>query len=239
MALTRKMKPDEDFCQSAYDRFLRQSGHDHIAWHDGAEPPDYFVDVSGIQYAVEVTGIYGSRSVGNQEMPNQLIRMSLDKEFEKLKRRLLLAKQIHGYYVVRIKPVVELNTLLPQIESEVLKYLRDTCLDESSPSKKLPGNWTITKYARQPDVFEYSAGRAMWGSDADIELRRFVDDALNAKMRKLRNISVPIVILLHDAYHFASMCAWTNSVSGDAKARFHSILRVGNEGGCQLVWRQE
>lgn len=232
------MKPDEEFCQTAYHRFLKEQGFKKVEWDDGTEPPDYFVEVDGIPRAVEVTRVIGTTQVGSQPMSNQMLDDSLHKAFEMMKQRIQTTEPIAGTYLIHIQPTPNMKETIPSIESEAREYMRDTRHCEIAPYKRLPGNWRIRKVAGAPSLLAHAGmiSGFKWEIEANDELQQLLTVAVQKKVSKLSKLVGPIALLLFDEYRAADKNTWTKFLPQEAKLRFDWILRIGWKNDCQLIW---
>ena len=233
------MKPEEELCRSAYHRFLEYRGTASVDWIDGSEPPDYFVELDGKRFAVEVTRIIGKTRVGNQLESNQKLKSLYLEVFDNWLQRIKDSEQIDGTYVIRRRPIPNLKKTLPDIEVAVRNYIRETRGLTIASAESLPGDWTIRKTAAAPSVLGYIGPMIefKWEVETREELREYLDVALKAKVKKLRDIPVPVVLLLFDEFHLANTETWSALLPNDAKSRFNSILRIDNEGRCEPIWK--
>jgi hypothetical protein len=238
---------DEELCKSVFDRHLLSLvDRGDVHWTDVErkdEPPDFYVEVAGTRYAVEVTSL-----VERLPSPSQRKRSFLDVLFplkEMVERLAASAKRsghLNGAYVVVFGyPFDDLASIRGKLETGLLSYLQTTQASMSAPEQVIyrQGNQqcAITKiHHRAVEV------RMLWnvgvvnadGIAADICCR--FTEILERKVNLLRAISLPKILLLRDLYAFGQyglgnadirqLC--TNSRTG-ALSAFHAVFVIQDD----------
>ncbi len=204
------MKPEEELCRSKFDEFLRQAfPNSVVAWKDGDEPPDYYLDLDGERYAVEVTRIGECVSINRKPMSIRGVQQSQFRFVKVVERNAKKRGLLHGKYIVHMpKPIEDLDAIKSVLRDEIFQYLQATRdLDSFAPKlifKKGRQSCEIEKLASQPDIiFGPGLMLSKWTNEIKEGARLAIRKALADKRHKLRNVKVPKIILLFDSYLFA------------------------------------
>ena len=231
----------EKFCKASFDTYLRKKiPTANLFWTDieqKDEPPDYYLAVNDINYAVEVTILIQKMDVGaNNHLPGGTIRDLLDKFIKE--EVALVAKKgdyLRGAYLVSIsKPITNFSEVKEQIKTKLLLYISDT-LAAIKASPKM-----IYKNSKQECVIEklhskddkvVMGGPYFFKSEGEAleEAKQILNERLEEKKYKLRNISLPKILLLHDKYFFADHKTYRACISKVPLIHsFHTVFVTGS-----------
>lgn len=231
------MRAEEELCRVKMDKFLHQTNFTHaISWRPGDEPPDYYLDLNGTSYAVEITRIVETVAIHGKPMSMRGVQQS---QFDFIKAVERLAKRhnlLHGKYRVYMpRPIEDLKALKNDLTNKIFGYLEDTQGFDSFPPrllfKKGRQSCEIEKLAPQPDtiygpplVLGKRGGEVIDGACLAIQ------KALIEKRHKLRHIHLPKIIGLLDSYAFADMRDFKECISRLAPdlADFYAVFLVEN-----------
>ena len=206
-------REDEELCRSIFDvHLLTLFEREEINWipvEKRYEPPDFYLELAGDKYAVEVTSIIEKIRIGTKGEISYLSTLFPLKELvDRVSDRAKQDGYLHGGYLVMFKdPFENFAKIKTRLETDLLEYIANTKNKNSSPEltifEKYDQKCTITKVHNQANEV-----RMLWdrgginvdGLEADI--CRLVKERLHEKEYRLRNIRLPKIILLYDLYGF-------------------------------------
>lgn len=204
---------DEEFCKSKFDEFVRRvSGPSLIQWDDVAqqdEPPDYFLYIDGTKYAVEVTILMEKLEVGNLQLPQVAVVASLWRLVDEVEATARRSGFLKGAYVVTFsRPIANFNEVRKQLFDDLLSYVKATQHVSTAPEKIVfkqgIQKCAIRKFQSQKSyIGKMGPSGGKWEGEAAEEICTLLEDRINDKHHKLRNITYPKILLLYDAYRFA------------------------------------
>ena len=130
-------RADEEYCKDTFSIFLADRvGHGTFAWTEvpqNQEPPDYYLTLCGVRFAVEVTTLMEEVAVGaTLRMPSTgisqaLIKLCKDMEDDLRKRNIL-----RGSYMLVLQPIEDLRNARPFIEERIVRYVERTRDDKAA-----------------------------------------------------------------------------------------------------------
>jgi len=204
---------NEEFCKSSFDTFIRVASTPvSIRWEDVAqqsEPPDYYLYVNDTKYAVEVTILMEKLEVGNLKLPEMAVLASLQQLVDEVEAVARKRNHLNGAYIVGFsRPIANFRKIREQLLSDLLAYVQATQNVGNAPEKVVfkqgVQKCTIQKLHDQKSYVGRSGPRGgKWDGEVAAEICALLEERVNDKHRKLRNISEPKILLLYDAYHFA------------------------------------
>jgi len=233
----------EEFCKSKFDEFIRAiSESTSIRWEGVAqrdEPPDYHLYLNGTKYAVEVTTLMEKIEVGNLELSQTAIIASLWQLVDEVEATARRDNFLNGAYVVSFsRPLANFSKIRGQLFGDLLAYVKTTQNLSTAPEqivfKQGIQKCTIQKLHDQKSyIGKAGPSGGKWEGEIAEEICTLLEERVNAKHHKLRKISDPKILLLYDAYHFASRAMYESCQSRLTHVRcFHSIFVAGsNESG--------
>lgn len=231
---------NEEFCKSKFDDFIRAKlRYSSIHWDDVAqtdEPPDYFLHLDGIKYAVEVTLLMEKTEAGNLQLPNIAITASLWQLVDEVETNARNDNCLHGAYLVSFsQPVTNFRNIRNQLFSDLLNYVTETQFVRTAPERVIFEHGyqrcTIRKLHDQKNYI----GRAgpsggKWEGEVRDEICDLLEERINSKRQKLSRVAEPKILLLYDAYHFANSEMYKDCVSRvPYLASFHTVFVVQSD----------
>ena len=205
----RNNKEEERFCTEAFE--LHLSKHctvERIIWEGGDEPPDCYLLIGDQRYAVEITSLVASIPLEMKAgRPLPAVDALYDRFAKDLERQALNRGILNGAYSIFFaRSIVGLQELEREASEFALEFVRDTQCDElsnirpfySSASSR-PLGWIIKHHRDYPRVC--CARHPIVASDTALyhEALRILDDRVETKIRKLKKVLLPKVLLLLDA----------------------------------------
>jgi len=234
----------EEFCKSKFDEFIRAiSESTSIRWEGVAqrdEPPDYYLYLNGTKYAVEVTTLMEKIEVGNLELSQTTIIASLWQLVDEVEATARRENFLNGAYVVSFsRPLADFGKIREQLFDDLLAYVKTTQNLSTAPEqvifKQGIQKCTVQKLHNQKSYIGKAgpSSGGKWEGEIAEEICALLEERVNDKHHKLRKISDPKILLLYDAYHFASLAMYESCQSRLTHLRsFHMIFVAGsNEPG--------
>lgn len=224
----------EELCKDRFADFLcGLYPASAICWqkvHQSSEPPDYYVFLDGARYAVEVTTLM--EKVAGSQLPFATVVASFEGFVEDIERAAREEGCLSGAYVVGfLRPIDDFRSVREQLREDLLCYIRDTQAASSAPEQVIlrrPGlmRCSIWKNDRLSDrVMVGGPTRGKWKGEAAVEICALLEERLNNKCYKLRNIPDPKILLLYDAYKFAAPVMFIDCLSNmSATICFHTVF---------------
>jgi hypothetical protein len=241
----------EEFCKDSFDKYLKKIiPASTIFWQDVEqkdEPPEFYLTVNSLKYAVEVTILMQKVDVGAKNLlPVGIVRDFLRKfvvdEVEAVARS---NSFLQGSYLVRFtKPITDFANNKGSIQSELLSYISATQSVSKSPPK------LVYKRNRQECLIEKlhnEENRVIMGgpvignreSEALVEVKQLLENRLDEKQYKLSKIAYPKILLLHDKYYFLDLDAYKASISTVSSLQsFHTVFIVSRDNEGQVLHSQ-
>jgi len=231
--------------RKALGRYLRSNGC-LTSWSRGDEPPDWWVDIKGERFAVEVTRAYGyvmpAGSSGVESYPEHWAF------FLKLRREIdLLVRNIpdSGRHFLHMQPMIissaDRKKLLVRVKQYVLEHISDI---QALPAVLLQkkGQWPamLTLEKKSPNgagVLGSFSRRSVpiSGSEIEQELQQIVMSALVSKALCLDHISEPKILVIVDTYGLAQESFWA-ALRIDTVGPFAAVFRANSRGFAQLLF---
>lgn len=247
------MKSDsEEFCKDEFDKYLKNlCSNSLIVWEEVSqkdEPPDYYLFMNGSKHAVEVTMLMEKVNLGTKKpLPvrkvRDLLRNFVADEVESIARD---AHYLHGAYLVYYsKPIDNFTNVKKIIQNELLAYISETQGLNSAANK------IVYKYGRQKCEITKIHDRedkvvvggpiiSKWEETILAEASQLLFKSIAEKESKLRNISCPKILLLHDKYYFADFSVYkTCMLSIASLVSFHTLFIVEKKGKGLVLHSQD
>lgn len=229
------MRKDEEHCKNAFDTFLRLHYTDNdIIWSDGDEPPDFYLELCGTEFAVEVTSILEEVALGNRTVAHFEIDASVKMFIDDIREDAIRRGILKGAYIVNYKPIRDFGKQKQAISVRIMDYLQRTQNVTSAPKENIVGKghlrWYICKVHSENTHLTRTTGDARWEVEAADELCDLLNKALETKAEKLKIISLPKILLLNDRFPWIDADEWRQYL---AKLRFvdnfHTIFLVSKK----------
>jgi hypothetical protein len=242
----------EEFCKDSFNEYLRKiTPASSLIWKEvelKAEPPEFYLSVNGTIYAVEVTILMQKVNVGaKKHLPVGIIRDLLERfvadEVEVVARN---SSYLQGaYLVVFSKPITNFADVKGMIQSGLLSYISATQAVTKAPPK------VVYKHNRQECLIEKVHNEedkvvmggpvlSRWEGEALAEAKQLLAHRLDEKQHRLRNISDPKILLLHNKYYFADLNAYKACISEIPSLHsFHTVFIVESKNDGQILYSQD
>jgi hypothetical protein len=238
-------RADEERCRLAFDSYVKKvSMATEVVWEscEANDPPDYYVYLDNVKFAVEVTTLMETIQVGTIGLRQEAINQCLWQFVEGVERAAKSSGMLDGGYLVCFpQPIDGFGDLKDRIQRELLEYIRTTQGLAAAPEK------TVYRKGRQrcaiqklPDVSDkvILAGPdgAKGGFEVAEDVRRLVQERITVKIDKLADISYPRILLLYDRYCYAHRQIFTDCAPElSSLGAFHTICVVRGTEECILI----
>ncbi len=227
------MRPSEESCKNAFDAFLKlRYSQQDIVWDPGSEPPDAWLILCGIRYAVEIRHLYekykcADLSRDQLDVDKPILDFLKSVENESIEHQIL-----NGTYVVYYTPVFNFGHQKRFIKREIVSFLTDTrnvniptnrdiVIDDSS-------KWEIKKLNSEKHSLLAQYPTCKWGQPLD-DLRALIKGVLDEKVKKLSMLSEPKILIINNAYPWVRPTDWSKCLSNlDNLSKFHTVFLVSH-----------
>jgi hypothetical protein len=242
----------EEFCKDSFDGYLNKiTPGSTIFWKEVErkdEPPEFYLSVDGTIYAVEVTILMQKVDVGaKRHLPVSIVRDLLRNfvvdEVEAVARK---NSFLHGSYVVSFsKPITDFANIKSMIQSDLLSYISATQAISKAPRRVVYARGRqecriVKVHTEENKVVMGGPVISRWRSEALVEAKQLLDNRLDEKQHRLKNIAYPKILLLHNKYYFADLDAYKACISTASSLRsFHTVFIVESNIEGQILYSQE
>lgn len=242
---------DEEFCKSEFSNFLsRIYNPTEYNWEDVPqknEPPDYYLDLKGDRYAIEVTKLMEKVPVGTANpLPLTTVRDLLQR-FVKDEIEAITINNVYleGTYTIYFsQPIKNFTSIKNNLKTDLLDYIKNTKKQENAPSKIIfsqgKQKCEITKIHNNGNKILMAGPFAVkWESETEIDMQNILMDRISEKRDKLKNITHPKILLLHNKYAFVSPQNYKDIFSLIYSLNdFHTIYITQKEEGGIILYSQ-
>ncbi|MCK4659661.1 MAG: hypothetical protein KAV82_09100 [Phycisphaerae bacterium] len=209
---------------------LAQHPGAHLRDELGCEPPDFWLDVNGRRFAVEVSTIRVEHEKTCWE--------SLCKLVKQIESTAILAGTLSGRYHIRASAELPRpRKARKALEAAIREYVCETRTANSSPEREL---WVdgmlfghIRKYAAENAKLHLMGGLTNTGaSEHEIrdELQRLLNERISRKRKKLADCEHPTILVLYDCYWLEDeMAGFVERIKESPDTSFfHAVFLIHN-----------
>lgn len=215
---------DEELCKLRFNEYLTNFFPEEIIkWEDvpkESEPPDYYLLLNEIQYAVEVTDLVEKIDVGTKRL---LPREEVNKTFvDFVKDVERIAKKndwLSGAYTVNFRrPIKNFRKIRAELQEQILDYIRSTKELDSAPDfKYFIGHFHFCQISKSHNkidiIYPFPPASAKFEGQSNQESITLLVERLKVKINKLRNLSVPTILLILDTnLYFPNKIAFSKAI---------------------------
>jgi hypothetical protein len=231
------MRSDEERCKDAFNVFLEQRYQERdITWVGGDrnKPPDYYLKLCANQYAVEVTSILETVTLGSAAIPHIAVDKSVKEFIDDIQKDLISKGFLNGAYIVHYKPLSDFGKQKQIISIRIKDYIQSTQNVLFAPAEDIIGHghfrWYIYKLHSDKNYLSRTTTDAKFESEAVDELCKLLNKTLEAKTKKLKAILLPKILLLHDRFAWIDVAQWRQYMSKlNYLDNFHTIFLVSEK----------
>lgn len=237
------MRADEEQARSAVDMLLSRFG-ERPSWAPGDEPPDYWLDVSGVRFAVEATQVHRQVRRGAFRGSELQVETELRYLLGEIAERAFADDLVRGYYRVRVAPIEGLRRAAPIIESRLRAFFGATRDVDRVQETRIWGRawgarWGVQKIDGRDALIDPHVdtwGIAPFAGEIGRMLSYYVEERLHAKERALAKLpTCQWIMILIDAFFQPDDDQWVTALSGLDTSRWHTIARVGGSNPARII----
>lgn len=243
-------RPYEEITKLEFDRLAKSIfPNASLVWDEvpqHLEPPDWYLNVNNMRYAVEATSVIDLLSI-TPDIKLSAINVSatLSEFIKDVEKSAKTQGILSGAYTVTLCPIPNFSENRKILADKFLNYISHTKSLQSAPEYTLGyvRQHCISIKKEHNDKDYVAAGISMgvkWEGEAQEDLSQLVSNALTAKVHKLRSVSEPIILLILDEYHYSFLADWTNVISScPDRSHFYCICRIAPPDGNVILWAKD
>jgi hypothetical protein len=214
----------EELCKSSFDEYLKSIlSNQTFSWVEvrpDDEPPDFYLIINNNRFAIEVTTLMENIQVGPLVLSQQKIIQTLWRFIRDVESLAKSRELLHGAYTVTFTHAINnFKIVREKIQENILAYLSATYnLTEAKVEDIYRASGReivrISKSHNNKNVI-YPVGPIVtkWESEASVDIFTILEERITTKAEKLKNRIEPKILLLYDAYGFASPDMYYDCVS--------------------------
>lgn len=230
-------RESEEICKQSFNAYLATKlDPEDVSWLDGDEPPDYYLMVRGVKYAVEATTVMEMVTVDSTEFPIASISHSLRRLACEVEKQASREGTLSGTYaVIFLEPITNFAQFRASMREGLLNYVRRTQADGSAPPEVIferqGQECTVQKFHNLSSNIGIAGPMKLgWVIEIQQEACRLLQAVVTNKAHKLSQVMFPKILLLLNEYRFVDSayykkCVPTLTSLGD----FHTVFIVEDE----------
>ena len=227
--------------------FSQRLGINLSNWEKGEDPPDCYISLNKERFAVEITTVMSKVILPNKVLSERGYLSSVHKFIEEIEHKAKNEGILDGAYVISyFGPFHSLNKAKKTIENSALKYIKENQGVEQQKClyiyKEDDRNCSIIKAGTASKKIGKGIGSRdlsnRWTEKALGEACRLLKECCHTKIKKLKNTTHPIILLLSNAFTHSDlfnkifkMC----KLDADIKNFYHSIFISEPDGSGYFV----
>lgn len=242
-------RKDEEFCKTKFDEFIKKiSKAGSIRWEDvdqKDEPPDYYLYLNDVKYAVEISALIEKIDIGNRILPHFVIISSLRKLVDEVETEARKKRFLKGTYIVKFsQPINNLEKVGNHLFNNLLTHIKATQYKNTSAEytvfKQGIRKCTIEKLNDLDNkIYKMGPNQAKWGGEIAKEICALLEERLIEKYSLLRGTLDPKILLLYDAYYFAEPKVFKACLNKLSHLDFfHTIFITKGEGPGWILYSE-
>lgn len=234
------MRDDETWCKDCFDNFLSTRYPSvHRVWEDGTEPPDFFLTLDSVRFAVEISKLSEQVHTPKGSIPEASYDAATERFRKDVEQEALSSGFLSGSYALSFDgPLSDVRRGYRNAKAVALQYIERTRAATSARERDLvpmePGLITIEKLTPSGDLITgVWNGATKWGDQIEEDAVRHLDSMLDEKRRKMARIQPPIILLADNrlALTFAVADAFRRfSISRANAAFFDGVFVLSGDG---------
>ena len=202
--------------------------------------PDIYLQILNTKYAVEITSILEKVKLGNRVIDHIEIDKSVMEFVENIKEEAIKEGVLQGAYTIFYKPIEKIGKNKWVIAARIWDYLLRTKNMSSAPQEYVFGEghngWYILKHHSNKNYLSRTTGDAKWKGESVNELCDLLNKTLERKVKVLRLISLPQILLVLDRFAWIDAKNWIQYrerlINLD---KFHTIFLVSDKSGNSIL----
>jgi hypothetical protein len=243
------MRKDEEFCKQKLDEYFRRLlSTVNLTWELGKEPPDYYLILNSLRYAVEVTALVAKMEVGDRGLqPRPQIINSLKQAISQVEKFARNQNILDGHYHVHFsRPINNLKRVEEEIKNNLLEYIvqarhLNSAEEQIAFSQKIGFSQQyckVKKISINSSKITMSGPVDFRGGDkAREEMCQMLRESAEIKMTKLEQVKEPKVLIFYDAYGFASRQDFKDCILRcEIINFFHALFIMKGDNSCFCIY---
>jgi len=230
-------RESEEICKRSFNAYLATKlDPEDVSWLDGDEPPDYYLMVRGVKYAVEATTVMEMVTVGSTEFEWARIIQSLWSLVVEVEREASNEGALSGTYAVGFSsPITNFAQFRASIKERMLNYVHRTQADDSAPLEVIFERQGQECFVQKLDNKSSEIGiagpmRFRWEVESQQEACRLLQAIVTNKAHKLSQVEFPKILLLLNEYRLVDSAYYKECVPTlKSLDDFHTIFVVEDE----------
>jgi len=230
-------RESEEICKRSFDAYLATKlDLEDVSWLDGDEPPDYYLMVRGVKYAVEATTVMEMVTVGLTELEWARIIQSLWSLVLEVEKEASDEGTLSGTYAVGfLSPITNFAQFRASIKEGLLNYVHRTQADDSAPLAVIFEQQGQECFVQKLDNKSSEIGiagpmRFGWEVEIQQEACRLLQVVVTNKAHNLSQVMFPKILLLLNEYRLVDSAYYKECVPTlTSLDDFHTVFIVEDE----------
>ncbi len=242
-------RKDEEIAKACLEQWLSvQIPNEKQTWTEvtqADEPPDWYLEISGVNYAVEATSIVDFALNDGMKKTSIDIGFGVKGFVNQVEEEARSKGILNGTYLVTLVPMKNFENIRNELKDTFLSYIAETKDDRISEVKdlgKISGsNISIQKVNVESNSIEWlNFLGTKDSSEASKMLIESMGYALNQKAHKLSHLGYPIILLLLDSFEYSFMSNWSEAFRQlSIPSSFHTICRCRVDRPAAILFTRE
>jgi len=224
----------QEVCKQKFNAYLATKfDAKDVKWMDGDEPPDYYLILKHIKYAVEATTIVLRVPVGQKELELQTIIHSMYDLVKEVEKQACQEGILNGTYSVFFsKPIPNFSKIKEAIKKEILLYLLRTQKNNFTSIDTIIKNKDFACFVQKKNNIssriEYDGGLAVGKWEPEREACALLQAIIEKKWSKLSKLQLPKILMLQNTnMSFDTVCYKKCVPKLKLLKHFHTIFILG------------
>ncbi len=230
--LMRKLNECEGAAKRALEALLTRLGVSFQSTIVDRDPPDLHLEMLGRRFAVEITSIHGSTTVGGKQWSWPGLAKELLSVGGEICKLVSAATVIPGTFMIYLPPLRRLKASRGSIVEGATRYMQTTAGEERSGSRTIVCRVDATEISilkrreegNSLDPVALPAGGLITRHER--KLAALLRHAILQKLHKLRQVAKPWLLVIHDDYGFQRTMAEWQACLPEEVAQFAALIRV-------------
>lgn len=229
------MRKEEEFCKIAFSTFLKQYyKQNEVIWTEGDEPPDYYLQLTDIKYAVDATSVWENIRINNKNTSEIGFLITIQKFLKQLEKKAKQEGILTGAYAVRYMPIDDFCKRKKIIAGRIINYIQSTRNVSSAEEEVLVGEghigWYIKKRHSERKYLSGGTSDAKFRGETEEDLCNLLKNTLVIKAKKLKKFTYPKILLIYNRYPWLEPKDWKKCLSKLSSIdNFHTIFLVSSK----------
>lgn len=241
-------KRHEEISRTSFSAWLKiQNLSNKAVWTEVEqkdEPPDWYLDIGVNRLAIEATSVVDYLWEFDPPLPSFSVSASLVHLIDRVESIAKSKGPLNGAYLVSLAPIPNLRDNENWLIDELVSYVDRTRYQDSAEEYELgklrSHTLSIVKFKSDREyVAEAISFEAKFEGQASEDLKEVLTMVFQKKEHSLREIEIPIVLLLLDAFKYSHIADWLDVISDiDIPSIFSYIFRTQVDAPAQLLHSQ-